>query len=534
MNKTESDQGDNVVTFGDEGHMTVVAHLTANGHSLLGTAEIDATNPRNGNVFFVCDITSWDMTSHFGDCSPAANDTLTANNYTLTASYLGTGILAPSVSNSITLTVNPEDSELTRFNPGSLTMTYGSETADQFNFQIIREFAFTGTAPTGTIDVFFSSDGHQLCNARLDNTGSGSCSMQAAPGIDPDIGLSVGSYVVEADYPGDVNYTGDHVTDRGAGAGKLTVSQEASNTSLAVPPDLESGESGMLAASISPTTKGTPTGAVDFALDGQPLCSAMPIGQNGTAACPSGSLTAGTHAVTAHYEGDQNFTASDASQSFAVTLPTTVNLAVSTPSPGSMATYGQEQGVTLKVNVTSPAGKTPTGTVDVFAGSTQLCTITLTSAAGQCSLSPAKLRPGSYSLTASYSGDSSFSGATTPPGQAEALTITREPATTTLAPLTITTVTIGHENREHLTATVKPKFTGITPGGKVTFQAKNQAGTITTLCRNITLTNGKASCTIGARQLRRGTYRLTATYAGSITYTGSTSPTSPKDTLTIR
>jgi len=190
--------------------------------------------------------------------------------------------------------------------------------------------------------------------------------------------------------------------------------------------------------------------------------------------------------------------------------------------------------VSLNVNVASPAGETPTGTVDVFAGSTRLCTITLTSAAGQCSLSPAKLRPGSYSLTASYSGDANFSRATTPPGQAQPLTITREPATTTLAPLTITAVTIGHENREHLTATVKPKFAGITPGGKVTFNAKNKAGTTTTLCRNLTLVNGKTSCTIGARKLGRGTYRLTATYAGSITYTGSTSPTSSKDTLTIR
>jgi len=542
LNKAETDQGDNVVTFGDEGHMSVVAHLFTPGHSALGTAEIDAENSRNGNSFFVCNIDTWNPMAeqnggHFGDCGPAANNTLTPATYTLTAHFQGTGVLAPSVSNSITLTVNPENSTLSPFQPGSLTMTYGSETADQFNFAVIPEFAFTGTPPSGIIDVFFAADGSELCNARLDNTGSGSCSIQNFFGVDPDIALSAGTYVVEADYPGDVNYNGDHVSDRGARAGTLSVLQEASQISLAVPSDVESGNSDVLTASVSPTTKGTPTGAVDFALDGQPLCSRMPIGQNGTAVCSSGSLTAGTHTITAHYEGDQNFSASDASQTFAVSgpkMPAAVSLTVSAPSPGSKATYGREQGVDLTTNVASTAGGTPSGMVSVFAGSDLLCTITLTSAAGQCSLSPAKLKPGSYQLTASYSGDTNFTSATTPPGQAQPLTITREPAITTLAPLKITTVTVGHENREHLTVTVKPKFTGVTPGGKVTFKAKNKAGSVTSLCRNLTLVNGKASCTIGAHQLRRGTYRLTATYGGSATYTGSTSPVSSKDTLTVR
>jgi hypothetical protein len=46
----------------------------------------------------------------------------------------------------------------------------------------------------------------------------------------------------------------------------------------------------------------------------------------------------------------------------------------------------------------------------------------------------------------------------------------------------------------------------------------------------ITLSSGKGSCTLSAKRLKVGTYRLVATYGGSTNFKGSTSA---KETLTV-
>jgi hypothetical protein len=53
-----------------------------------------------------------------------------------------------------------------------------------------------------------------------------------------------------------------------------------------------------------------------------------------------------------------------------------------------------------------PVGKVaPTGKVRVTTGKTTLCVITLKSAKGSCTLSPAQLKPGAYTVVATYLGD---------------------------------------------------------------------------------------------------------------------------------
>ena len=81
-----------------------------------------------------------------------------------------------------------------------------------------------------------------------------------------------------------------------------------------------------------------------------------------------------------------------------------------------------------------------------------------------------------------------------------------QPTTTTLA-LSARSVRYGHEQSERITVTVVPRYGG-TPAGTV----KVRAGHVT-VC-DITLAPGRGSCRLSARQLRPGTYRLTAAYAG--------------------
>src|SRR5271165_488444 len=90
-----------------------------------------------------------------------------------------------------------------------------------------------------------------------------------------------------------------------------------------------------------------------------------------------------------------------------------------------------------------------------------------------------------------------------------------QPTTTTLA-LSARSVSYGHEQSERITVTVVPRYGG-TPAGTV----KVRAGHVT-VC-DITLAQGRGSCRLSARQLRRGTYRLTAAYAGGPGFLASTS-----------
>jgi hypothetical protein len=70
----------------------------------------------------------------------------------------------------------------------------------------------------------------------------------------------------------------------------------------------------------------------------------------------------------------------------------------------SSVAFGHENLEKLLVKVTAPLGGTPAGTVTVKAGSATVCTIRLVNGAGGCTLSARTLRPGRYSLTASYGG----------------------------------------------------------------------------------------------------------------------------------
>ena len=74
------------------------------------------------------------------------------------------------------------------------------------------------------------------------------------------------------------------------------------------------------------------------------------------------------------------------------------------------ATYGSEQLLTFAASVTSGVGGSPTGTVDVTSGATALCTIVLPDPS--CSPDPAGLAASGtpYLITATYSGDGTFSG----------------------------------------------------------------------------------------------------------------------------
>jgi hypothetical protein len=184
-------------------------------------------------------------------------------------------------------------------------------------------------------------------------------------------------------------------------------------------------------------------------------------------------------------------------------------------------TAGSEQTEKITAKVSPLNGGTATGTVSVAAGATSVCTITLAGGTGTCSLTASQLPVGSYTLTGTYSGDTFFVGSTSA-GKAVSV-LTAAPATATALTLSASSVKVGQEQNEHLTAKVTAPSGG-TPGGKVTVKA----GSVI-LC-TITLSGGKGTCSPTASKLAAGTYQLTATYAGSTAFAASTSA---KKTLTV-
>jgi hypothetical protein len=84
-------------------------------------------------------------------------------------------------------------------------------------------------------------------------------------------------------------------------------------------------------------------------------------------------------------------------------LPTSTAIGLS----AATVTYGHESVSRISVSV-HPEADDPNGKVVVKAGKATVCVITLSSAKGSCKLSAKQLKPGSYAVTATYTGASGF------------------------------------------------------------------------------------------------------------------------------
>jgi hypothetical protein len=191
----------------------------------------------------------------------------------------------------------------------------------------------------------------------------------------------------------------------------------------------------------------------------------------------------------------------------------TTTLAASTNTAG----FGTPVTLTATVAPQAPAIATPTGTVTFQEGSTPLSggqAVSLTN--GKAVLNTSTLGVGTHTITAVYSGDSSFnfslSGTVT-------LVISGAGTTTTISAQPNPSF-VGQTVTFAATVSVVAPATG-TPTGTVSFtdSSNNNAS-----LGSATLTNGMASIQISS--LTPGTHTVTATYTpDTINYTGSTAGT---------
>jgi hypothetical protein len=160
--------------------------------------------------------------------------------------------------------------------------------------------------------------------------------------------------------------------------------------------------------------QGTPTGMVTFTIDGQakPPVQLNVVGSQEEAQFVTSSLAPGQHSVSATYSGDSNVSGSSGS------LPSQVvnkpNLPATTTTVGSSlnpSTVGQMVTFTAVVSP-GPAKGTPVGTVTftIDGHAEPPAPLHKVNGIDEASFSIGTLTAGNHTVSASYSGDSSFAG----------------------------------------------------------------------------------------------------------------------------
>jgi YVTN family beta-propeller protein len=156
--------------------------------------------------------------------------------------------------------------------------------------------------------------------------------------------------------------------------------------------------------SVAAPGTGTLTGTIAFKENGNTIGTAT-LDSSGLASFTTSSLTAGSHQITAVYNGDGNFNGSTSA-----TLTQIVNLASTTTTIESSlnpSASGDSVTFTATVSVVAPGEGSPSGTVAFKDGSSTIGTGTLNSS-GVATFTTTSLSAGSHSISAEYLGNSNF------------------------------------------------------------------------------------------------------------------------------
>jgi subtilase family serine protease len=196
----------------------------------------------------------------------------------------------------------------------------------------------------------------------------------------------------------------------------------------------------------------TPTGSVT--LKSGAYTSAITSLNNGTAkiTIPANSLAVGVETLTATYSGDGTYSSATGTASVTVdaatltATPTTLTVDNNAPTSGTS--------ITFTATVAPPAA---TGTVKFMDGTTQLSSQTLSG--GTATYSTSALSVGSHSITAAYSGDTSYSASTSTAVTVTVAAPVKGSFTMALSPSTLT-VSRGSTGNETLTLTPAKGYTG--------------------------------------------------------------------------
>jgi hypothetical protein len=253
--------------------------------------------------------------------------------------------------------------------------------------------AEVGASPSSvgiaTGQVQFRLDGDDV-GGPVALTASGTATVPAPP-------LTLGGHRLEAMFDGGRDFVRSKGTvtarvDRGRAAVVLGSSENPSSL----------GDPVKFTATVSAAApaRGTPTGAVQFLIDGTDFGQPVPL-QDGTATSlppTAAQLPEGRHVIEAAYAGDASFEAAGGTIEQAVGPAATATVVTATP---PTTVFGQP--VTFTATVTSPEGEDPAGAVDFQIGGEAIGCDHVTLDGGEARCTPAEpLEPGAHTVTAGY------------------------------------------------------------------------------------------------------------------------------------
>jgi Bacterial Ig-like domain (group 3)/YDG domain len=420
------------------------------------------------------------------------NTFATAGTHSITAVYAGNGSYLSSTSSPLSQIVNKANTITTlasSVNPSVFGQTI-SLTAT------VAPAGQPGVVPTGT--VTFKNGTNTIGSAAL----SGGQAVLST-GI-----LATGTNSLAAFYAGDSNFNG---SDNSAGPLSQVVNQAPTAltvSSSATPSVFGQPITFSAHVTVSSPGSGTPTGTVQFQIDGAAAGSAVTLSSGNATSSPVSSLSVGAHTVTAVYAGSSSFLGSD---NIASPCTQTVNAASSTTtitSSSNPSVYGQSIQLSVTLSPVSPAAGTPTGTVILRDGVSPLATNLLT--AGQALFTVSTFDATNHLLAADYTGDGNFSGSTS-----SVLTQTVNKASSTGTLNSSANPSVSGQSVT-FTATVSAAAPGAgVPTGTIIFKD----GTTALLTNS--LLSGQASFTTAG--LSVAGHSITAVYSGDASFKTNTS-----------
>ncbi len=396
---------------------------------------------------------------------------------TFTGSYGGDGSFTGSTASAAAVVVGP-DATSTAVSDDAASPVTGAT----FTFTVTVSALAPGSGTPGGTVAWTVTDpaGHPVACA--DTTlvaGAATCTVT---------GAAAGHYTASAAF---TDTDGDYA-DSASGVDTVAVARAATATSIVSVSASVTGQPFAVSVSVAPVAPGagTPTGSVTVS-DGTHSCVVALSGGSGHC-----SLTdkAGTYTLTATYGGDASFAPS------ATTRVDTVARAATTTgiSAVSASVTGQPFVVSVSVAPVAPGAGTPTGSVTVSDG-THSCVAALSGGSGHCSLTD---DAGTYTLTATYGGDTGFLTSSTSGSD----TVEPAPQTITFTSSPPTSPTVGGPT--YLISAV-----GGASGNPVTFSSATP-GVCTVSGATVTFV-GAGTCTVDANQAGDGDYLPAPTAAQS-------------------
>jgi hypothetical protein len=476
------------------------------GEVVTYTATVSATAPGAGTPTGSVTVTGASGTLCQGTLDQASPDTANCTTTydapgtdSVTAAYAGDGNYTTSTSGSQAETIAMAD---------TTAALSASPTSPVVGQPVVYTATVAPVAPgagTPTGAVTFTDASGTLCATTVNQSS-------------PDTATCDTTYTQSQSDSITATYAGD---DDFAGSQSPTLSESVTPaaTSTAIKVDEANpvvGQTVTYTATVSVVApgSGTPAGMVTFTHDGGTLCSVAMLDEDSPdqAVCTTNYPAVGGDSVTASYNGDSD---DQPSSSGAVTVSigpaaTGTTLATTDASP----VVGQPVTYTATVSATAPGSGTPTGTVTFTGAAGTLCTVSLNDMnPDQATCTTSDAHAGGDSVTASYAGDTNFTGSAS---TAQSETVTAASTTTSLAASTGSSVA-GEDVTFTATVSVTAPGQG-TPGGEVAFSDGGAPFCTTGLSDT---TPDQAACTTSYPTT--GSITVTATYEGTGDDTSSVS-----------